>query len=99
MLARRGNALKGASVGAAYSQAVRDSVTLREDVLERHCSVGEGRPKSVRSRSLTLGREWRRGGIEVSRVTRREELLDDSGAPPVSHPFEEATYQRFVLFC
>ena len=99
MLASRGNALKGALMGAAYGQAVRDSVTFREDVFERRRCVGEGRPKSVRSGLLTHGSKRCRCGTEVSSVTRREELLDDSGAPAVPHPFEETTYQRLVLFC
>ena len=49
--------MKGALMGAANGQAVRDSVGLREDVFERHRCVGEGRPKSVRSLSLTLAGE------------------------------------------
>src|SRR6185369_9570885 len=66
VLAGRGNALKRGLMGAAYSQAVCNAVTLREDVLERRCCVGEGRPKSVCSRPLTLGSERCRRGIQMS---------------------------------
>jgi len=83
VLAGRGNALKRGLMGAAYSQAVCNAVTLREDVLERRCCVGEGRPKSVCSRPLTLGSERCRRGIQMSSVTRREELLNERRAPAV----------------
>jgi hypothetical protein len=42
---------------AGYSKAVRDSITLCEDVLERHRCVGERFPKSVRPIALPPARD------------------------------------------